>query len=84
MGIRKKSKNKCTQCKTSNKQIIITFGGPIRRFGNRTSMPKHCKGCLQEQCSLQDPYEGLYECFYTYPATKGHRYTVHGRYLTEE
>lgn len=71
---------RCTDC---NKIIQITVKELVQIVANNSSKPKQCRACLQARRKLNDPYDGIYECFYSYPPTKGHRYQVHGQYLTE-
>lgn len=70
---------RCTDC---NKIIPITIGELVQILINGSPLPKRCQACLQARRKQLDPYDGIYECFYSYPPTKGHRYQVHGRDLT--
>lgn len=65
----------CAECGTV---FSITLGEFIAKLDGGMRLPRRCPRCRRERRRHPDPYAGLYGSFGSYPATKGHRHTVHG------
>ena len=67
-------------CKDCGKTFVITMGEFVDKLRCGMQLPKRCRQCrtCRRRQKTLDPYEGIGATFYWYPATKGHRHTVHG------
>ena len=50
----------------------------IKKTESGMRLPKRCVACRKKRRSERDPYAGWLSTLGRYPATKGHRHSVHG------
>lgn len=65
----------CVQCGAA---FTIPLDECIHKFRCDMKLPKRCRDCRRKNRTFPDPYRGLHQIMYQYPATKGHRHQVHG------
>lgn len=66
---------RCLDCGSC---FTISLEEFIYKLDNGMKLPKHCKNCRKKNRSKPNPYLGIRQTMHQYPATKGHRHTVHG------
>lgn len=68
-------KERCIDC---NRDFYISLEEFIQKTESRMKLPKRCSNCRRKRRGKTDPYAGLFSTMRQYPATKGHRHSVHG------
>ncbi len=66
---------RCIEC---GDVFTIPLNEFIWKLDNGMKLPKRCRCCREKRRRHPDPFQGTRQVMYQYPATKGHRHTVHG------
>lgn len=65
----------CVDC---GDEFIINLEEFIKKTESGMRLPQRCIACRKERRYERDPYAGWLSTLGRYPATKGHRHSVHG------
>ena len=65
----------CIDC---GNEFIIVLEEIIQKTESGMRLPKRCVACRKKRRYERDPYAGWLSTLGKYPATKGHRHSVHG------
>lgn len=68
-------RNTCIDC---GEEFIISLEEFIKKTDSGMKLPKRCPACRRKKRLQPDVYAGWMQTMGQYPATKGHRHSVHG------